>query len=159
MGGSGGDVNKVVYTGNAHKPSRNNILSDYSYEYNRIRRINEFLYGLRELREYAPEVKTLMEAQARFFRAYLHFMLVRGMAASLSVIILMAPMRRSRRGPEESAGTLSKRLEFAAENLPDEWDKANFGRLTRGPSTASCRAPCSREALGQGSRSCPEGNR
>lgn len=50
MGGSGGDVNKVVYTGGISP--QGNPLSDYTYEYNRIRRINEFLYGLKTYAKY-----------------------------------------------------------------------------------------------------------
>ncbi|MGI6573873.1 MAG: RagB/SusD family nutrient uptake outer membrane protein [Fermentimonas sp.] len=132
MGGSGGDVNKVVYTGNISP--QGNILSDYSYEYNRIRRINEFLYGLENYVKYAPEVKTLMEAQARFFRAYLHFMLVRGHGSIIIRDYIDGPNEAFKaRSPEEDCWDfIEKELEFAAENLPDEWDRANFGRLTKG---------------------------
>ncbi|MFR5271133.1 MAG: hypothetical protein ACLTGI_12205 [Hoylesella buccalis] len=66
MGGSGGDVNKVVYTGGISP--QGNPLSDYTYEYNRIRRINEFLYGLKTYAKYGDQEKLIMEAQARFFQ-------------------------------------------------------------------------------------------
>lgn len=54
----------MVYSGNI-SPS-GNILSDYQYEYNRIRRINEFLYGLETYAKYDKDVVKLMQAQARF---------------------------------------------------------------------------------------------
>ncbi|MDD3907813.1 MAG: RagB/SusD family nutrient uptake outer membrane protein [Bacteroidales bacterium] len=132
MGGNGGDVNKVVYTGNISPAS--NILSDYQYEYNRIRRINEFLYGLETYAKYDKEVVKLMQAQARFFRAYLHFMLVRNHGSIVIRDYIDGPNEAFKaRSPEnECWDFIEKDLDFAAENLPDEWDKNNFGRLTKG---------------------------
>lgn len=132
MGGSGGDVNKVVYNGNI-SPS-GNILSDYDYEYNRIRRINEFLYGLATYVKYDKEVVKKMEAQARFFRAYLHFMLVRNHGSIVIRDNIDGPDEAFKaRSPEnECWDFIEKDLDFAAENLPYEWDKDNFGRLTKG---------------------------
>lgn len=132
MGGNGGDVNKVVYTGNISPAS--NILSDYSYEYNRIRRINEFLYGLETYAKYDEEVIRLMEAQARFFRAYLYFMLVRNHGSVVIRDKLDGPKEAYKaRSPEnECWDFIENDLDFAAENLPDEWDKDNFGRITKG---------------------------
>ncbi len=75
MGPNGGDVNKTILSSIISPNSP--VLSDYSYEYNRIRRINEFLFGLENYATYSGKDKTLMEAQARFFRGFLHFMLVR----------------------------------------------------------------------------------
>ena len=132
MGGNGGDVNKVVYTGNI-SPS-GNILSDYSYEYNRIRRINEFLYGLKTYAKYDEKMVALMEAQARFFRAYLHFMLIRGHGSIVIRDYIDGPKEahKARSSENECWDFLEKELDFAAENLPDEWDKDNFGRITKG---------------------------
>ena len=132
MGGSGGDVNKVVYSGNI-SPQKN-ILSDYSYEYNRIRRINEFLYGLKHYTKYDENIKILMEAQARFFRAYLHFMLVRGHGSIVIRDHIDGPSEAFKaRSPEnECWDFIEGDLDFAAENLPDEWEKEHLGRLTKG---------------------------
>lgn len=132
MGGAGGDVNKVVYTGNISPAG--NILSDYSYEYNRIRRINEFLYGLKTYAKYDESIVKLMEAQARFFRAYLHFMLVRGHGSIVIRDYIDGPNEAFKaRSPEnECWDFIEKDLDFAAENLPDEWDKDNYGRITKG---------------------------
>lgn len=132
MGGAGGDVNKVVYTGNI-SPS-GNILSDYDYEYNRIRRINEFLYGLKTYAKYDDAIVTLMEAQARFFRAYLHFMLVRNHGSIVIRDYIDGPNEafKARSSESECWDFIEKELDFAAENLPNEWDKDNFGRITKG---------------------------
>ncbi|MPM38445.1 SusD-like protein [bioreactor metagenome] len=132
MGPNGGDVNKVVYTGYI-SPS-GNILSDYTYEYNRIRRINEFLYGLKTYAKYDEKVVKLMEAQARFFRAYLHFMLVRGHGSIVIRDYIDGPNEafKARSSESECWDFIEKDLDFAAENLPDKWDKDNYGRLTKG---------------------------
>jgi hypothetical protein len=132
MGGSGGDVNKVVYSGNISPAT--NLLSDYTYEYNRIRRINEFLYGLLTYAKYDEKVVTLMAAQARFFRAYLHFMLIRNHGSIVIRDYIDGPNEafKARSSESECWDFIEKELDFAAENLPDEWDKDNFGRLTKG---------------------------
>ena len=132
MGPYGGDVNKVVYAGNI-SPS-GNILSDYNYEYNRIRRINEFLHGLKTYAHYDAGIKLLMEAQARFFRAYLHFMLMRNHGSIVIRDHIDGPKEAFKaRSPEaECWDFIEKDLDFAAEHLPAEWDKDNFGRLTKG---------------------------
>lgn len=132
MGTHGGDVNKVVYDGNISPGS--NLLSDYSYEYNRIRRINEFLYGLNTYVKYDEKNHLQLEAQARFFRAYLYFMLARNHG---SVVL-----RKQLDGPEEAFKARSSEsdvwdfieqdLNFAADNLPDSWDSKRKGLLTNG---------------------------
>ena len=132
MGGYGGDVNKVVYNGNI-SPS-GNLLSDYAYEYNRIRRVNEFLYGLKTYAKYDENIKTLMEAQARFFRAYLYFMLVRGHGSVVIRDYIDGPNEayKPRSSETECWDFIEKELDFAAENLPEEWDGDNYGRITKG---------------------------
>ena len=132
MGGAGGDVNKVVYTGGISPSS--NILSDYSYEYNRIRRINEFLYGLKTYTKYDEKIVALMEAQARFFRAYLHFMLVRNHGSIVIRDYIDGPNEafKARSSESDCWDFIESDLDFAAENLPDEWDKDNYGRITKG---------------------------
>lgn len=132
MGGSGGDVNKVVYTGGISP--QGNPLSDYSYEYNRIRRINEFLYGLKTYAKYGDQDKLIMEAQARFFRAYLYFMLVRGHGSVVIRDYIDGPNEAFKERSPESAcwDFIESDLDFAAENLPDTWPKKDLGRITKG---------------------------
>lgn len=132
MGGSGGDVNKVVYTGGISP--QGNPLSDYTYEYNRIRRINEFLYGLKTFAKYGDQEKLIMEAQARFFRAYLYFMLVRGHGSVVIRDNIDGPNEAFKERSPESAcwDFIESDLDFAAENLPDTWPKKDLGRITKG---------------------------
>jgi len=132
MGPNGGDVNKTILS-SIISPT-NPVLSDYSYEYNRIRRINEFLFGLENYATYSGKDKTLMEAQARFFRGFLHFMLVRSHGGIIIRDYIDGPNEafKARSTENECYDFIIKELDFAANNLPRAWDNANLGRLTRG---------------------------
>lgn len=132
MGPNGGDVNKVVYEGNISP--QGNILSDYAYEYNRIRRINEFLYGLNTYVKYDEQDHLQLEAQARFFRAYLYFMLVRNHGSIVIRDQLDGPNEAFKaRSPEnECWDFIEQDLDFAAAHLPDEWPADRLGLLTKG---------------------------
>lgn len=128
----GGDVNKVVFNGQI-SPALN-PLSDYSTEYDRIRRTNEFLYGLKNYAKFDAATKLTMEAQARFFRAYLHFMLMRGHGSIIIRDNLDGPKEASkpRSSAEECWNFISQELDFAAENLPEKWPDSEKGKLTKG---------------------------
>lgn len=132
MGANGGDVNKVVYDGNISPGS--NLLSDYAYEYNRIRRINEFLYGLNTYVKYNEKDHRQLEAQARFFRAYLYFMLARNHGSIVLRKELDGPDEAFKaRSPESEVWDfIEQDLDFAAKNLPDSWNKNRKGLLTNG---------------------------
>jgi len=132
MGANGGDVNKTILS--SIISANNPVLSDYSYEYNRIRRINEFLFGLENYVIYDEADKTLMEAQARFFRGFLHFMLVRSHGGIIIRDYIDGPNEafKARSTESECYDFIAKELDFAAENLPWQWDQASLGRLTKG---------------------------
>lgn len=133
-GANGGDVNQTVYYGNISP--NGNILSDYNYEYERIRRINEFLYDLRKA-NYPQEDMLQLEAQARFFRAYLYFMLVRNHKSVIIRDEVGGPdgpeqAHKARSTEAECWDFIEKDLDFAADNLPLVWPKNRLGLLTRG---------------------------
>ncbi len=132
MGTYGGDVNKLIYNGNISPSS--NLLSDYSYEYARIRRINEFLYGLDTYVEYDKEVSLQFEAQARFFRAYLYFMLAKNHGSIVLRKKLDGPAEAYKaRSPENEVWDfIEQDLDFAAKHLPDSWPPKRLGLLTNG---------------------------
>ncbi|MCE4565517.1 RagB/SusD family nutrient uptake outer membrane protein [Maribellus sp. CM-23] len=132
MGANGGDVNKTIL--NPIISPTGIVLSDYQYEYNRIRRINEFLYGLENYVTYSNEDKVLMEAQARFFRGFLHFMLVRSHGGIIIRDYIDGPNEayKARSTESECYDFITKELDFAAENLPAQWEAASLGRLTKG---------------------------
>lgn len=132
MGPNGGDVNKTILS-SVISPSTP-VLSDYTYEYNRIRRINEFLYGLNNYVQYDENDRILMEAQARFFRGFLHFMLVRSHGGVIIRDYIDGPNEafKARSTEQETYDFIEKELDFAAQNLPREWDASKLGRLTKG---------------------------
>ncbi len=132
MGANGGDVNKTIL--NPIISPTGIVLSDYQYEYNRIRRINEFLYGLENYVTYSNEDKVLMEAQARFFRGFLHFMLTRSHGGIIIRDYIDGPNEayKARSTESECYDFITKELDFAAENLPAQWEAASLGRLTKG---------------------------
>ncbi len=132
MGPNGGDVNKTILS-SIISPTQI-VLSDYDYEYNRIRRINEFLFGLENYATYDPADIVLMEAQARFFRGFLHFMLVRSHGGIIIRDYIDGPNEafKARSTEEECYDFITKEFDFAANNLPREWDQGSLGRLTRG---------------------------
>ncbi|MDD4631586.1 RagB/SusD family nutrient uptake outer membrane protein [Petrimonas sp.] len=132
MGANGGDVNKTILSSVISPTSV--VLSDYAYEYNRIRRINEFLFGLENYVSYNENDKILMEAQARFFRGFLHFMLVRSHGGVIIRDYIDGPNEafKARSSEAECYDFIAKEFDFAAKNLPREWDKTSLGRLTKG---------------------------
>lgn len=132
MGGNGGDVNKTILS--SIISVSNPVLSDYSYEYNRIRRINEFLYGLENYATFESSDITIMEAQARFFRGFLHFMLVRSHGGIIIRDYIDGPNEayKARSTEDECYDFITKELDFAADKLPVEWGRDQLGRLTKG---------------------------
>lgn len=132
MGANGGDVNKTILSSVISPTSI--VLSDYDYEYNRIRRINEFLYGLENYVQYDENDRLLMEAQARFFRGFLHFMLVRSHGGIIIRDYIDGPNEafKARSTESETYDFIAKEFDFAAQILPKEWEAADLGRITRG---------------------------
>lgn len=133
-GENGGDVSQTVFYGNISANS--NILSNYNYEYERIRRINEFLYDLRKV-DYPEKDMLQLEAQARFFRGYLYFMLVRNHKSVIIRDEVNGPdgpkqAHKARSTEEECWNFIEQDLDFAANNLPLEWPSERKGLLTRG---------------------------
>lgn len=132
MGANGGDVNKTVYNGNISPSS--NILSAYSYEYERIRRINEFLYGLDTYVKYNETDYRQIKAQALFSRAYNYFMLVRNHGSVVLRDDIDGPNEafKARSSEEECWDFIERDLDYAAANLPEEWPSNRLGLLTKG---------------------------
>lgn len=130
--GFGGDLNKVVFNGTISPAG--NPLSSYDDLYNRIRRINEFLYGLDKYTNYSAEENAKLTGQARFMRAYLYFLLMRAHGSLIIRDRLDGPNEASK--PRSSAGEswdfIVSDLDYAAQNLPDQWDAGNLGRITKG---------------------------
>ncbi len=110
-----------------------NLLSCWDNAYSCIRRINQFLnLESKYATGYSEEKRIEWQAQARFFRAYLHFQLAKRHGGSI-IIFDDVPQgkNKARSSAEEVWDFIAKDLDFCAENLPEAWNAANKGRVTK----------------------------
>lgn len=134
-----GFANIVAYAdGGMSAPTAAFHLGMWDNIYARIRRVNEFISGLRKYAEFDQSVEDRYEAEARFFRGLLYFQLIK---RSGDVILYDEDMQAiSKTKPlnseEEGWNMVQQDLEFAAKNLPKSWDGANSGRVTKGAAWA-----------------------
>lgn len=126
-----GDANLYAFTPETMSSS-GNLLSTWTNSYERIRRINEFLVGLKLYSEFSPEMNTKLEAQARFFRAYIYFQLAKRHGGVILYEDMNLIKDKNRSTAEETWNLIESDLNFAAQNLPTEWDAVNKGRITKG---------------------------
>ncbi|MDR1718631.1 MAG: RagB/SusD family nutrient uptake outer membrane protein [Dysgonamonadaceae bacterium] len=131
-----GDANNYVLDPARISPDQN-LLGTWAATYERIRRVNEFLVNLQQFGSFDAATSRLFEAQARFFRAYLYFQLAkRHCDGNKHGVILYTDLNFQKSKPcasaEETWNLIESDLDFAAENLPESWDAANEGRLTKG---------------------------
>ena len=106
--------------------------------YTRIRRVNEFLYGLKKYGSNFDEATRLrFEAEARFFRGYLYFQLIKRTPEVIlyDEDLLKITENKALSTEEEGWDMVEKDLSFAATNLPPKWDNEP-GRVTSGAAYA-----------------------
>lgn len=109
-----------------------NLLSCWDNAYSCIRRINQFLaLSDKYAGGYRQELRTKWEAQARFFRAFMNFQLAKRHGGSIILFdALPDGPNKARSSAEDVWDFIENDLDFAAANLPDEWNAANKGRVT-----------------------------
>lgn len=110
-----------------------NLLSCWDNAYSAIRRVNQFL-ALEEKYAggYKQELRLRWQAQARFFRAFMNFQLAKRHGGSIILFdALPDGPNKARSTAEEVWNFIEKDLDFAAENLPETWNAANQGRITK----------------------------
>lgn len=129
-GSKAGDSNNYVFYPERISTSQN-LLDLWGGTYTRIRRINEFLESMYRLSSFSADQKTLYEAQVRFFRAYCYFQLAKRHGGVILYTDIDFKKSKNRSSAEETWNLIASDLDFAAENVPDEWDAANAGRLTK----------------------------
>ena len=137
MGNRAGDCNYYVFTPETMS-SEGSILDCWSNTYERIRRINEFLAAMENYSTYSAEVNTLYEAQARFFRAFLYFQLAKRHGGEIIIFNKLSETVKNTplTSAEDTWQYIYDELTFAAENLPEEWNSQNTGRVTKGAAYA-----------------------
>jgi starch-binding outer membrane protein, SusD/RagB family len=132
--GSNGAIANLYATNPSLITTDQNSLDIWSNAYYYIRLINEYVQGLNNSKLDAT-VKTKLSAEARFFRGYLYFLLIRNHG---SVILITEPTTQSmaRNTTDKCWDLVETDLDFAALNLPDKRTGADAGRITSGAAYA-----------------------
>ena len=130
-GSKAGDANNYVFTPETMSPT-GNLMSTWNDTYERIRRVNEFLVGLKAYSVLDAETNQLFEGQARFFRAFLYFQLAKRHGGVILYTDMNLQKDKNRSSAAETWDLIAEDLDFAASVLPAEWDNANKGRVTKG---------------------------
>lgn len=135
-----GFANIVAYAnGGMAAPTAAFHLGMWDDLYVRIRRVNEFLDGLDRFGSNLTDAQKLrFEAEARFFRGFLYFQLIK---RSGDVIIYDKDMSKINKNTPLSTEVqgwdfVQADLDFAADNLPATWSGDDLGRVTKGAAYA-----------------------
>ena len=135
-----GFANIVAYAdGGISAPTASFHLGMWDNLYTRIRRVNEFLYGLEKYGTSLDEAtKTRFRAEARFFRGFLYFQLIKrsGDVILYDEDLLSISKTKALSTEAEGWAMVEADLNYAAKNLPKTWIASNFGRVTKGAAFA-----------------------
>jgi starch-binding outer membrane protein, SusD/RagB family len=108
--------------------------------YKGVQRANVIIDRLPEANGFADEAnKARFEAEAKFLRAYFHFMLAANWGTPPVILASIKNFEESlvaNSQPGEIWQAIIDDLTYAKQNLPAEWDEANTGRVTNGAATA-----------------------
>lgn len=135
-GSAAGDANNYVFYPERLQPS-GSLLDCWANTYLRIRRVNEFLDSQSKYSNFSEDVNLRYEAQARFFRAFLYFQLAKRhtQGTDKGGLVLYTDLNMQKNtalsSAEEVWQLIYEDLAFAAENLPDAWTSADYGRITK----------------------------
>ncbi|MEN7547276.1 RagB/SusD family nutrient uptake outer membrane protein [Rapidithrix thailandica] len=134
-GSRAGDANNYVFTPESMSPT-GNLLNTWGNAYERIRRINEFLVGLEKYSRLTEDQNKLFEGQARFFRAFLYFQLAKRHGGVILYKDMDLQKDKDRSSSGETWDLIEEDLDFAASVLPEMWESAQSGRITKGAAFA-----------------------
>ncbi len=134
-GNKAGDSNNYVFTPETMS-STGNLLDAWTGGYERIRRINEFLESMRKHSTFSAEENAKLEAQARFFRAFVYFQLAKRHGGVILYTDMNLQKNKDRSSAAETWDLIASDLKYAASVLPVRWDAANKERVTRGAAWA-----------------------
>jgi len=101
-----------------------------AYAWNR--RILEFLADLETYASrFSPDVKRRIEAEVRFFRAYIFFLVMRNQGPFIIRKSLNDPVHMPLNTEQECWDFIEQELDFCAANLPASWPESDRGRVSR----------------------------
>lgn len=114
--------------------------SDYGWsgEYGYIRQANLILEKIQEM-DLSEDAYKKLEGQARFFRAYTYFTLIRSFGAVPYIdkpLELTDVENITRTSKDEVYAKVMEDFDVAIANLPVQWDDTNSGRITKGAAMA-----------------------
>jgi hypothetical protein len=119
--------------------SSNNVFDNWTWGHTWVLDCNQFLEGLREYGSHlSEEVRLRAEAEVRFFRAHVYFMMARRFGASVILYEGLPDMEeksRARCTPDECWDFIAADLDFAAEHLeviPTKDGVEQTGRISKG---------------------------
>lgn len=134
LGHKAGHPNNYVFNPTTVTPAGHGCFYDnWSDGYNKIRRMNEFLKSMELYSNFSKEKNTLLEAQIRFFRAFMYFQLAKRHGGVILYTSLdQMKVHTNRSSEEETWDLVESDLNFAVEHLPEAWTApADKGRLTK----------------------------
>jgi len=113
-------------------------ISYWASAYTRIRRINEFLYGLKNHSKIDEVQQDAYEAEARFIRGYVYFWLARihGSFVIIDNIEGHTSLTNDRSSEDDCLNFIAQDFAFAAEHLPKNRTAAFQGKATKGAALA-----------------------
>lgn len=110
-----------------------NIFENWGWGYLWVTQCNRFLDGLYTSGQHLPKAfQNKVEAEVRFFRAHVYFLMARRYGASLIIFRQLPPLGEKNHPlstPDECWDFIAEDLDFAARNLPERVDKQ--GKLTK----------------------------
>lgn len=114
--------------------------ADYGWsgEYGYIRQANLVLEKIQEM-DLSEDAYKKLEGQARFFRAYTYFTLIRSFSAVpyIDKPLELTDVENITRTPKDEVyAKVMEDFDIAIANLPVQWDEANSGRITKGAAMA-----------------------
>lgn len=114
--------------------------ADYGWsgEYGYIRQANLVLEKIQEM-DLSEDAYKKLEGQARFFRAYTYFTLIRSFGAVpyIDKPLELTDVENITRTPKDEVyAKVMEDFDIAIANLPVQWDDANSGRITKGAAMA-----------------------
>lgn len=135
LGNRAGHANNYVFNPEAIT-SAGCLYSVWPTAYENIRRINQFLALQKQYSKFSAEKNTEWEAQARFFRAFVYFQLAKRHGGVILYTDMDIKRDKARSSATETWQMIADDLDFAATNLPKEWNASNKSRITKGAAYA-----------------------